>query len=63
MTVHPIFPTGGKNRIDLAPAFPRNPPMPTRVFSADFSANALREATADDNGIDACPVEVEVNSG
>jgi hypothetical protein len=28
-----------------------------------LSANALRSATADVNGIEAFPVEVEVNSG
>ncbi|HXR06295.1 MAG TPA: hypothetical protein VN765_03135 [Candidatus Acidoferrum sp.] len=33
------------------------------VFSAALSAAAVRGAKADDNGIKAFPVEVEVNSG
>jgi|GEM_PF-6536874 hypothetical protein len=40
-----------KNRIALAPAFPHNPPMLARVLSAAV------------NGIEAFPVEVEVNCG
>jgi hypothetical protein len=42
---------GAKNQIALAPAFPQHPPMPARVLSAAV------------NGIEAFPVEVEVNSG
>src|SRR5580692_1438597 len=41
----------GKNRIALTPAFPQYPPMLARVLSAAV------------NGIEAFPVEVEVNSG
>jgi hypothetical protein len=40
-----------KNRIALAPAFAQHPPMLARVLSAAV------------NGIEAFPVEVEVNSG
>ena len=46
-------------RIALAPTFAQNSPMLGRLLSA----NALRSATADVNGIEAFPVEVEVNSG
>jgi hypothetical protein len=48
-----------KNRIALAPALAQHPPMLARVFSAI----ARQSATADVNGIEAFPVEVEVNSG
>ena len=44
-------PPRGKNRIALAPAFAQYPPMLARVLSAAV------------NGIEAFPVEVEVNSG
>jgi hypothetical protein len=40
-----------KNRIALAPAFAQTPPMLARVLSAAV------------NGIEAFPVEVEVNCG
>jgi hypothetical protein len=40
-----------KNRIALAPTIPQYPPMLARVLSAAV------------NGIEAFPVEVEVNSG
>jgi len=40
-----------KNRIALAPPFPHNPPMLARVLSAAV------------HGIEAFPVEVEVNCG
>ncbi len=46
-----IFPVGAKNRIALAPALAQHPPMLARVFSAAV------------NGIEAFPVEVEVNCG
>ena len=42
---------GIKNRIALAPALAHNPPMLARVLSAAV------------NGIEAFPVEVEVNCG
>jgi hypothetical protein len=37
--------------------------MLSRVFSAALPAIAPRGATADGNGIEAFPIEVEVNSG
>jgi hypothetical protein len=45
------FPRGGKNRIALPLAFTHNPSMLARVLSAAV------------NGIEAFPVEVEVNCG
>jgi hypothetical protein len=47
----PAVPAARKNRIALAPAFAQHPPMLARVLSAAV------------NGIEAFPVEVEVNSG
>ena len=44
-------PTIRKNRVALVPAFPQHPSMLARVLSAAV------------NGIEAYPVEVEVNSG
>jgi hypothetical protein len=51
--IHPRsnFGIAAKNRIALALVFAHNPPMLARVFSAAV------------NGIEAFPVEVEVNSG
>ena len=46
-----VFETVGQNRIALALAFPQYPSMLARVLSAAV------------NGIEAFPVEVEVNSG
>jgi hypothetical protein len=47
----------------LAPVFVPHPPMLARLLSAALSAIAPRSATADVNGIEAFPVEAEVNSG
>ena len=53
-----------KNRIALAPAFAHYPPMLARVLSAALSRHNLPwETTAEVNGIEAFPVEVEVNCG
>jgi hypothetical protein len=52
-----------KNRMALAPAFTQHPPLLARVLSAALSAIAPQSATADVNGVEAFPVEVEVNSG
>ena len=53
-----------KNRIALAPAFPGHPPMLARVLSAALSRHSLPwETTAEVNGIEAFPVEVEVHCG
>lgn len=57
-----VYDGGGKSRIALAPAFPQYPPMLARVLSAALSAVAAT-AKGDVNGIEAFPVEVEVNSG
>jgi hypothetical protein len=43
--------------------FRQHPPMLARVLSAALSAKAPQGATADVNGIEAFPVEVEVNCG
>ena len=51
LTVNPPSPKEGKNRIALAPPFAQHPPMLARVLSAAV------------NGIEAFPVELEVNSG
>lgn len=59
----PPFPRRRKYRIALAPAFAQHPPVLARVLSAALSAIALRSATAEVNGIEAFPVQVEVNSG
>jgi hypothetical protein len=62
MTVHPASREKRNNRIALAPAFAQTPPMLARDLSAALSAIVLQSATADVNGIEAFPVEVEVNS-
>jgi hypothetical protein len=53
-----------KSRIALAPAFAHNLPMLARVLSAALSRHSLAwETTAEVNGIEIFPVEVEVNCG
>ncbi|HTA30271.1 MAG TPA: magnesium chelatase domain-containing protein, partial [Candidatus Cybelea sp.] len=51
MTVHFASPAKGKNRIALGPLLAQHPTVLARVLSAAV------------NGIEAFPVEVEVNSG
>ena len=57
-------PSATRNRIALAPAFAHHPPMLARVLSAALSRHSLAwETTAEVNGIETFPVEVEVNCG
>jgi hypothetical protein len=54
---------GAKTALPLRLPSPNIRPMLARVLSAALSRQSAGSATADVNGIEAFPVEVEVNSG